>query len=64
MKVGEYRAMTSEELLDRVDTLQKDLFNLRLRNVTRELEDTSKVHSARREIAVAKTILRERRIIV
>ncbi len=64
MKVGEYRAMTSEELLDRVDTLQKDLFNLRLRNVTRELEDTSKVRAARREIAVAKTILRERRIVV
>lgn len=64
MKPGEYRAMSDEELLGRIDELQKGLFNLRLRNVTRELEDTSKLKSTRQDIARVKTILRGRGVII
>ena len=64
MKPGEYRAMSDEELLGRIDELQKGLFNLRLRNVTKELEDTSKLKSTRQDIARVKTILRGRGVII
>jgi len=64
MKSGELRAMTNEDLLARIDELQKNLFNMRVQNVTKELTDTSKLPSARKDIARIKTILRERNILV
>ena len=64
MKAGELRAMESDELLNRIDELQKSVFNLRLRNVTKELDDTSKIQATKRDIARIKTILRERSIII
>lgn len=64
MKPGEFRALSDKELLGRIDELQKGLFNLRLRAVTKELEDTSKIKATRIEIARVKTILRERGILI
>jgi large subunit ribosomal protein L29 len=60
MKAKEIRDMPDEELAEQITTLRKDLFGLRFANATGELEDTSGVGRARRDLARALTIARER----
>ena len=55
----ELRAMTREELQRKLDELYEELFNLRFQAATRQLSNTSRVRQVRRDIARAKTILRE-----
>jgi len=59
MKAAELRDSTREELLQRVDELYQELFNLRFQFATRQLADTSRLRQVRRDIARAKTVLRE-----
>ena len=59
MKAAELRDSTREELLQRVDELYQELFNLRFQSATRQLADTSRLGQVRRDIARAKTVLRE-----
>jgi large subunit ribosomal protein L29 len=59
MKAHELRAMTREELTRRIDELTQELFNLRFQKATKQLSDTSRTSQVRRDIARAKTILRE-----
>jgi large subunit ribosomal protein L29 len=60
MKAKEIRDMPSEELVEQISTLRKDLFGKRFANATGELEDTSGVARARRDLARALTVARER----
>jgi large subunit ribosomal protein L29 len=60
MKAKDMRDMFDEELAEQVATLRKDLFGKRFANATGELEDTSSVASARRDLARALTVSRER----
>jgi len=62
MKPEEIREMSSEELRRKLEELQRELFNLRFRHVTRELKDTSQLRKVRKDIARVKTILREREL--
>ncbi len=59
MKAQELRAMSREELSQKLNELYQELFNLRFQMVTRQLSNTSRVRQVRRDIARAKTILRE-----
>lgn len=59
MKAQELRGMTRNEVLHRLDELYQELFNLRFQLATRQLADTSRVRQVRRDIARAKTIVRE-----
>ena len=54
------RDMEDSELIKRVAALRKDLFGLRFANATGELDDTAGVGRARRDLARALTIARER----
>ena len=60
MKAKEMRDMEDGELLKRLATLRKDLFGLRFANATGELDDTAGLGRARRDLARALTIARER----
>lgn len=60
MKAKEIRDMLDEELAEQISTFRKDLFGLRFANATGELEDTSGVARARRDLARALTISHER----
>ena len=60
MKAKEMRDMLAEELAEQITTLRKDLFGKRFANATGELEDTASVSRARRELARALTVARER----
>lgn len=60
-QAANYRNMTIDELEDQLDQLQTEVFNLRVKNTTKELQDTSKIRDARRSIARVRTLLGEMR---
>lgn len=60
MKAKEIRDMTADELAEHISTLRKDIFGKRFANATGELEDTASVRHAKRELARALTVVRER----
>ncbi len=62
MKAAEIRDMTDDEIRGRVGELQEELFRLRFRGATQQLENTSLLTSLRRDVARIKTILRQREL--
>jgi large subunit ribosomal protein L29 len=60
MRAKEIRDMPDDELTEQISTLRKDLFGKRFANATGELEDTAGVRRARRDLARALTVARER----
>lgn len=52
--------MPDDELTQQIATLRKDLFGLRFANATGELEDTAGLRRAKRDLARALTVARER----
>jgi large subunit ribosomal protein L29 len=58
----ELRALPDNELLDRVDEARRELFGLRFRHATGELENTAALRTAKRELARVLTIARQRDI--
>lgn len=62
MKADEIRAMAPEELAKRLDETYRELFNLRFRLGTRQLENTAELRKVRKDIARLKTVQNSRRI--
>ena len=62
MKIKEIRELTTEELLNKIEKLKEELFNLRFASATGNLEKPSKIKEARKTIARIKMIIREREI--
>ncbi|MCX7634956.1 MAG: 50S ribosomal protein L29 [Syntrophales bacterium] len=60
MKIKEIREMSREELLQKNRDLKDELFRLRLRHFSGQLETPSNMKKIRRDIARIKTVLRER----
>ena len=61
MKIGDVRAMSPDEVEDKILELKKEQFNLRFQRATGQLESTSRVRTVRRDIAKLLTIATERR---
>ncbi len=61
MKPSDLRVRTEDELTEQVETLGKEIFNLRFQRASGQLENTARVRQVRRDIARIKTILGERR---
>jgi large subunit ribosomal protein L29 len=61
MKPADVRTRTDDELTAEVDTLGKEIFNLRFQRASGQLENTARVRQVRRDIARIKTVLGERR---
>jgi large subunit ribosomal protein L29 len=64
MDAKQMRDMEDAELLKQVATLRKEVFGLRFANATGELDDTAGVGRARRDLARALTVARERELAV
>jgi large subunit ribosomal protein L29 len=64
MKAKEMRDMEASELVERVGELRRDVFGLRFSNALGELEDTAGLARARRDLARALTVARERAVAV
>lgn len=60
MKAKELRDLTAEELQQRLDESQKELFNLRIQQATGQIEKASRVSDLRRDVARILTIQNER----
>lgn len=62
MKAKELRDLYDDELAERVGDLRKDLLGLRFSNATGELENTAGIARARRDLARALTVARQREL--
>jgi large subunit ribosomal protein L29 len=60
VKAKDLRERTSEDLTTLKASMEKDLFSYRMKNFTDQLEDTSLLGKARRDVARIETILAER----
>ncbi len=58
----ELRDLQDDELVEQIKTARKDIFGLRFQHATGELENTAGLRSAKRELARALTIARQRGI--
>ncbi|HEX3883956.1 MAG TPA: 50S ribosomal protein L29 [Stellaceae bacterium] len=59
-RATDIRPRTDDELSVELDTLGKEIFNLRFQRASGQLENTARFRQARRDIARIKTILGER----
>jgi large subunit ribosomal protein L29 len=62
MKASEMRDLDDKEVAKRVAELRKEVFGLRFSNATGELDDTAGLGRARRDLARALTVAREREL--
>ncbi len=59
MKATELRSLSVDELETKVSESRTELFNLKVKHATGQLEDTARLRTLRREIARAETVKRE-----
>ncbi|HIZ77288.1 MAG TPA: 50S ribosomal protein L29 [Firmicutes bacterium] len=62
MKMKEITEMTTSELNQKVESLKEELFNLRFRLATGQLDNPMVIKEVKRNIARVKTVIREREI--
>jgi len=61
MKSSDLRGLSAEELHAKSEELRGELFNLKVKHSTGQLEDTARLALLRRDVARVETIMRERR---
>jgi large subunit ribosomal protein L29 len=61
MKIEDIRAMSPDQQDDAILNLKKERFNLRFQRATGQLENTSRLREARRDIARIKTVAAQKR---
>lgn len=62
LKANEFRNLTTAELEQKVSGFKEELFNLRFQLATGQLDNPSQIQKVRKDIARAKTVLREREL--
>jgi len=62
MKARELRDMTTDELRHELESMYEELFNLRFQLSTNQLTNHNRIRQVKRDIARAKTILRQREL--
>ena len=62
MKAKEIKEMTNDELVAKLASLKEELFNLRFRHATGQLENPNVLKTVKKDIAKVKTVLREREL--
>ncbi len=62
MKAHEMREMTEVELQGHNDELVEEMANLRIKNAVKQLDNPLRLRGLRKEIARAKTIIRDKRM--
>ena len=61
VKIKDLRAMSIDELENRLLECKKEQFNLRVQQSTGQLQNTAVLRSVRREVAKINTLLAERK---
>ncbi len=62
MKPSELRELDDQSLADHIKTQRREVFGLRFSHATGELENTAGVRSAKRDLARALTVARQRNV--
>lgn len=62
MKTNEIRKLSTEEINKKIAESKEELFNLRMKQATGNLENPARIRELRKNVARLKTILREREI--
>ena len=62
MKANELFDMTNKELEVKLDSLKQELFNLRFKHATGQLENANQLNLVKKDIARVKTVLRQREL--
>ena len=62
MKASNFESMTNEQLKDKIAELKEELFNLRFRLATGQLENVMQISSVRKDIARAMTVQRQKEL--
>jgi large subunit ribosomal protein L29 len=62
LKAAELRDMSEADLREHLEHARRELFGLRFQHATGELDNTASVARAKREVARALTIAREREL--
>ena len=60
MKAANARALTPDQLQEELLKLKKEQFNLRFQRATGKLEKTHLINQVRKDIALVKTMMREK----
>lgn len=60
MEISELRDCTDERLADLEQSLRRQLFDARIKNLTNQLDDTASIRRTRRDLARVKTAQSER----
>jgi large subunit ribosomal protein L29 len=60
MKASELRDLSDVSLVDHIATSRRDLFGLRMQAATGELDNTARLRGAKRDLARALTVARQR----
>jgi large subunit ribosomal protein L29 len=60
VKSADVRELSVEEITNKMSEAQEELFRLRFRGATQQIENPALIKSLRRDIARMRTILRER----
>ncbi|GBF58515.1 50S ribosomal protein L29 [Candidatus Phycosocius bacilliformis] len=60
MKAANARALTPDQLQEELLKLKKEQFNLRFQRATGQLEKTHRINQVRKDIALVKTMMREK----
>jgi large subunit ribosomal protein L29 len=59
---AELRALSAEDLEEKLKDAKEELFNLRFQNATGQLDNSARLKTVRREIARIYTVIREREL--
>lgn len=62
MKVNEIKNLTDEELSAKLSELKTELFNLRFRHASGQLENPMQINLVKKDIARVNTVIRARQI--
>lgn len=62
MKASEFRNLTTAEIEQKIAGFKEELFNLRFQSATGQLDNPMQISKVRKEIARAKTVLRQREL--
>ena len=62
MRPADLRDLSNNELAEHIATARRELFGLRFQHATGELDNTAGLRRAKREVARALTVAREREI--
>ena len=62
VRIGEFRALSTEDLKKQIEESKQELLNLRFRLATRQLVNHREIPRAKKTIARLKTIMKEREL--